>query len=305
MKKSYKIPQPLGMSKFDKQIAIVSNRDLGIYPVKVRTILIIVFSVVAYFIIIMFSILSGASFLTKLVFTLGYIILACLFTMEDATGLAGYERLFAVPHYISKQYKEVYTRKHNDASGMVNILNSPAELDDGEAINRNNGNEEYFITDDGVVKFKGSMKGYAVFYEITGSASQLLFDDDKEDIIDAVDNFYRKFDGIYQFGIQTSKSAQKTNVQVNYMRIKKNRLKVQRLTELEKMAQSNIDTLERVAKIHNAIHQYGFVTASNLEQLQAGMGLVESEAAKSDLVFKRARRLSRDETIEAMAGVYK
>src|SRR5699024_12063438 len=106
-------------------------------------------------------------------------------------------RIMTVPSllaYLPKTSRKVYTRRDSNPSGFYSIVGVET------------------IDEDGRIHYSDGSQGQV--YLVVGSASYLLFDDDRVDILDRVDAFWRKVETTCEFNFITTKEPQRIHHQV-------------------------------------------------------------------------------------------
>lgn len=205
--------------------------------------------------------------------------------MSDKTKRMNVQNIVSLLNYIVvPTNRQVLTRRDVPATGMLDICNVRS------------------IDKSGVIKFTDRTYGY--MYRVTGTASVLLFDSDKLNIINAVDNFYRKIDANTEFIFMTLKEPQKVYNQAAAVKHRYNRLKLSD-NDLNDLCNNQLVMLrDVVGKKYQSIHQYMIVKADSLETLTAAKITLQTELDASGLFIKRCIPLYEDEILEALSSVF-
>ena len=144
----------------------------------------------------------------------------------------------------------------------------------------------------------------AFMYRVVGTASALLFDEDKARIIDRVDNFYRRVldDVVYEY--ITVKEAQKCNVQkYNLQQLNK------KLTtddpDLKGLIKDEYNVLrDFVGSDFKSIHQYLIIKCENKDDLIRANTMLSNEYNNSSLMFTEIEFLYKKEIIRMLKSIY-
>jgi hypothetical protein len=157
--------------------------------------------------------------------------------------------------------------------------------------------------DKGLIKFVDGDVGYA--YRVTGSASILLFPDDRDAILDRVDSFFRNMKPDYEMIFITCKEAQNVKRQLRNMDARLSRLRyddteLRALIEMEKFFLS-----EHVGGAYRSVHQYLVLKAHSEESLVMAQNALDSEVQYSTLMIKRCVALYDDELHGLFQTIYR
>ena len=146
------------------------------------------------------------------------------------------------------------------------------------------------IKSDGFVQFADGSSGYVL--SVVGSASILLFDSDREAILNRVDNFWRKQIPGVEYLFVTVKKPQNVHSQREHIRTYD-----MSDIELRKLArEQDIILRDFVGKEFKSIHQYLILKAPNKEILRQTYNVLQSETENSSYMIKRCVQL-RDESV--------
>lgn len=185
--------------------------------------------------------------------------------------------------YLPSRARHVYTRRSSDPSDFYSILG----IDGIEA--------------DGRIHFCDGGAGQV--YLVVGSASYLLFDEDRIAILDRVDAFWRKIDTNCEWSFVTTKEPQRIYHQVDSLERRNQALEV-RDPDLIDLQNEQYDILTRhVGGKFTSIHQYVLLKAKSAEALRRAHLVLQAEVEGSALMIKEATVLDREET-EPMLRVF-
>lgn len=284
-KQTYRIPVGLDATHMDMEIALAGNDGVGLKPLPIKVILLYVASILlGYFVISKPPVCTG-SFVQIALFVVFWLALTVVLAHFDGTKRLQIQLIPTLLSYIPKSSRHVYTRvtsKVNDFYGIAGI----------EDINKNTGVVTYT---DGT---------YGLWFRVVGSASILLFDSDKNEILDRVDSFYQKLGTDYELVFLTCKSAQKVYRQAANLQKRVNRLDSDD-EELLALANEQFQTLKSLSRGDSkAIHQYLVLKADNKEALTHARNVLQSEVEHSSRMIKQCTALYYDDIVDILASVY-
>lgn len=277
MKQIYKIPDNLDKSFGDIEIAIKTDDGVGIKPIPIKVIIAYFVSIILGFWLLSNTFISAGGFFLKFCFVILWILFTVLLVRVDKTKQMGYQLVLAIGEYLPKSARNVITRSSSSAASFSSI----AQIDS--------------IDDDtGLIKFTDNTYGYV--YSVVGSASILLFDEDRTAIINRVDNFFKKMKNDYELIFITKKEPQKILTQAGYLKQRYDNLKNE---ELKALAEMEFKALRN--NIGNSIHQYLILKADSLEGLEIGRNMLLSECENSKMFIKHCSAVFDDD----LYGVFK
>lgn len=288
MKQIYKIATSLDRSYMDVEVALQAKSGVGLRPMPLYTIAIWMAAIFGGFIMV-FNESLPLSYLPvwgKITFMAAL----CVFTFFATSRDGGNQTRFAAirnmfEFMFVKKSRLVKTRTTDPATSFARIVGV-------KAINDRTGMVTY--TDNTV----------AYFYRITGNASNLLFDSDKEAIVNRVDNFYRKMPEFIRMEFVTVKEAQKVDMQkANMQRLFQNR--DNRDADIEKVMKLNYKMLEDyVGGEFRSIHQYLILYAASKEYLDKAHAILDNECRGSTLMFSSVEALYTDDVLRLLKTIY-
>jgi len=284
VKQSYGIKTPMLSTALDTEITLQKD-GVGLRPLPIKFVIITVISGVLCMGATNSDFISVGNSVQKIVFVCMWITMTILLFMTDKTKRMNIQNIISLLNYIAvPTNRRVITRRSEPATAMLDMCNIKE------------------IDDTGVIKFADRHYGY--MYRVTGTASVLLFDEDKNRIINAVDNFYRKIDSNVEFIFITLKEPQKVYNQAAAVKHRYNRLQVFD-NDLSDLCNNQLVMLrEVVGKKYQSIHQYMIVKADSLETLISAKITLQTELDSSGLFIKRCIPLYEDEILEVIANSY-
>lgn len=284
VKQSYGIKTPMLSTALDTEITLQKD-GVGLRPLPIKFVIITIISSCLCLGAVQSDFISVGNMVQKSIFVCMWVTITILLFMSDKTKRMNVQNIVSLLNYIVvPTNRQVLTRRDVPATGMLDICNVRS------------------IDKSGVIKFTDRTYGY--MYRVTGTASVLLFDSDKLNIINAVDNFYRKIDANTEFIFMTLKEPQKVYNQAAAVKHRYNRLKLSD-NDLNDLCNNQLVMLrDVVGKKYQSIHQYMIVKADSLETLTAAKITLQTELDASGLFIKRCIPLYEDEILEALSSVF-
>lgn len=284
VKQSYGIKTPMLSTALDTEITLQKD-GVGLKPLPIKFVIITIVSACLCLKATTSELVSMGNIVQQIIFVCMWITMTILLFMTDKTKRMNFQNIISLLNYMAVgTNRKVVTRRDVPATGMLDMCNIKS------------------IDKSGVIRFADRNVGY--MYRVTGSASVLLFDSDKKQIINAVDNFYRKVDGNVEYIFITLKEPQKIYNQANAVKHRYNRLSVYD-PDLNDLCNNQLIMLrDVVGKKFQSIHQYMIVKADSQEALTAAKITLQSELDSSGLFIKRCIPLFEDEILEVLAAVY-
>ena len=282
----YKIPQDIDSSFLDMEIALQNDSGVGLKPLPVKVLLSFIASGLLCFWLVLNSFVKAGGPVAIVFFVLLWIALSFLLLKPDKSGDMALFKLPVLFNYIPKASRIVMTRSSGSATEFYSVANIKS-----------------MDLDNGIVTFADDT--YGLIYSVVGSGSVLLFESDRDAILNRVDAFYRKMKTDYELIFITAKEAQ--NVKHAVARMDE---RIQNLygddPDLMALAKTERDVLtDHVAGEFRSIHQYMILKADNKESLIVGLNMIESECQSSTLVFKRCAVLTNEDLLHMFSKIYK
>lgn len=276
-KQSYKIPASLASGYLDMELSLQNKDGIG-KVVMLRTILAWMLSLFGLIYALFQSPLSKGTFGQKFLFVLLWLIWTVILTKTDKTKRMKIQTVASLINYIPKSARHVLTRQSSKADALYGIVGIKS------------------IEDGGLIQYTDGTLGY--MYRVVGSASVLLFDQDRDAILSRVDAFYRKMKTDTELIFITTKEAQKVFRQVYQVKKLKQNLQSTSL-DLQNLLQERFQVLSTdVGKNFSTIHQYLILKADNPSALTVAKNILQSEVESSTLMFKQCIPLITKEEVE-------
>lgn len=186
--------------------------------------------------------------------------------------------------YVPTGARKVYTRRSSDPSAFGGIVG----IQD--------------VDPDGRIHYWDKSVGQV--YLIVGSASYLLFDDDRTEILDRVDSFWRKVDSLAQWCFITNKEPQRVHHQIAKLEDRNEALTI-RDPDLIELQNEQYDILhDHVGGKFTSIHQYVLIKGKSPDGLRRAHQVLQAEVEGSALIIKEATMLDREEALPMLRVFY-
>ena len=286
-KASYKIPASLNDNYLNMEIAIQNKEGVGLRPLPVRVILTWVAGLLGLFFFEAndMSILKHGTLLVRLIFAVTWIGLIYILSKVDKTHRMQLELIPACISYLQKSNKYVTTRRASNAGPFYSIVGID-DIDDQT----------------GMITYADGTFGY--WYAVVGTASVLLFPNDRDAILDRVNEFYKKIQPDCEIIFMTAKEPQKVYHQINHLTAQYNAL-TYKDPDIDKIVREQYDILKDfVGKEFKSLHQYMIIKGDNREALTNINNVVRGECEGSSLMLKQCIPLYKEDVIEVLKSIY-
>lgn len=284
-KQSYKVPAGLNQTFADMEISIKSDNGIGFKPLPLKVVLVYVFGIILGVLICSKTFISTNGVYVFL-FGVVWLIALVLLGRYDKTKRMQLQMVPLLLAYLPRSARRVVVRKSlNNAAPMLGIC-PIADID----------------PETDVISFSDGSVGY--MYRVVGSASILLFDEDRDAILSRVDSFYRKIGTECEIIFVTAKEAQKIYRQVANLKRRYDRLDTDD-DELRYLAEEQFSVLkDYIGGSFRSIHQYMIIKADNKEMLTRNANIVQAEYENSSLMFKQCLKLGASDMYSVLRTIY-
>jgi hypothetical protein len=282
-KNIYKVPASLSRSFLDHEI-VMSGGGFQVRPLPLKVIAFWVLSIFTLFWTLTSTFLKSSDW--------WLLALIVIWWMGSTAFLGAYSRtkelkISSVPAlvtYLPKAARQVVTRKSADPSSFYSIVGIDT------------------IDESGFIMWGDGSVGQS--YLVVGSASVLVFKEDKIAILDRVDAFYRKIDTTAELIWLTTKEPQRVFRQLANLEMRNRALEVDDLELIELMEEQHSILKDYVGGSFNSIHQYLVIKADNLEALRRAHTVVQAEVEESALMIKQLTMMDGSDFQEVLTTVY-
>jgi len=284
-KQRFKIPTSLDMSYLDLEFNFRTKDGLSFNkPLTAKSVIMYLISGMLLLYILLNTFIKSSVPLA-VIFAIIWILLTILLVKLDNTKRTGLELMIPLLGYFSPNNRHLSVRSL-DPIGPLKGLYGIDRVDE----------------EDGLISFIDGTVGYA--YQVVGNASILMFDEDKKQIIDKVDSFYRKLAPDTEVIFDTIKESQRTDEQVSNLVDNFKKLKINS-PGLNHLYREQYDILNiGVGGRFKSLHQYMIVKANTMDHLEEFENLLYGDVENDQLMFKSARPLSYNDTIDYFKGLF-
>lgn len=285
-KKGYKIPASLTQTAMDMEISLKTGDGVGPKPIPMKVLGFVLISVLLCFYLVAKTFIGSGPVWAIVLFVLLWAATTFLLMKYDTTKQMQLQLIPSLLGYLPKSARHIQTRKNSRANEFYGI----AGLD---SIDKKTG----------LVTFSDGTYGY--FYRVVGSASILLFDADRESILNRVDSFYRKLSTDVELVFMTVKESQKVYKQIANLKRRYDGLEV-RDPDLCALAHEQFDILKHhVGGSFRSIHQYMILKADNKEALLVAKNVLQSEVENSTRMIKQCTPLFQSDIYDVYRMIYR
>lgn len=284
-KQRFKIPTSLDMSYLDLEFNFRTKDGLSFNkPLTAKSVIMYLISGMLLLYILLNTFIKSSVPLA-VIFAVIWILLTILLVKLDNTKRTGLELMIPLLGYFSPNNRHLSVRSL-DPIGPLKGLYGIDRVDE----------------EDGLISFIDGTVGYA--YQVVGNASILMFDEDKKQIIDKVDSFYRKLAPDTEVIFDTIKESQRTDEQVSNLVDNFKKLKINS-PGLNHLYREQYDILNiGVGGRFKSLHQYMIVKANTMDHLEEFENLLYGDVENDQLMFKSATPLSYNDTIDYFKGLF-
>lgn len=286
-KRSYKIPATLADNYMNMEIALQTKDGVGLKPLPLRVILIWLLGIfgAVFFEMNENSVIPLTGDLGMILFAIAWFLLIYIITVVDKSHRMQLEYIPTILTYMQHSNRHVLTRRTSPAGPFMGIVGI-------ESIDEKTG----------LVKYIDGSFGY--WFSVVGTASVLLFPEDRNAIIDRVDDFYKKIGTDCEIAFVTARAPQKVVKQQAHI-IAQHKLLTVKDPDLDMLAKEQFEVLrDFVGKEFRSSRQYMIIRGDNREALSAINNIVNSERNGSGLMFRQCVPLYREDIEGALKTVY-
>ena len=282
-KSVFKIPTSLDRSFLDHEIALAGG-GWQMRPVPTKVILFWLASIMVLFWVCTSTFVSSANGGLIFLVVVWWLAATAFFGQYSKTKEMRFSSLPALVEYVPRSARRVVTRRGSDPTPFSSV----------SALKN--------VDKTGYIEWLDGTVGQA--YLVVGSASVLVFEEDKKAILHRVDSFWRKVDTDVEFIWITTKEPQRVYRQLGNLELL-NRGLENRDPELFELLDERYSILkDYVGGQFNSIQQYLVLKAENLESLRRAHTLVKAEVEASSLMIKQATMLGAEDLYEMLRTIY-
>lgn len=276
-KEHYKWPSGIDRGILDHEISLGTKNSAGkMIPIKV-----IVSAVLWGFLnmYIIQSLMIPANVFLAVAYTIWAIAIGIFLFRLTKTREMAVRQAMAYVTYAPKANRTVMTRLSSKPNGFYNLV----------GIRK--------VHDDGLIEYTDNTFGRAML--VVGSASLLLFDADRDAILDSVDSFWRKMPTDVEMIQITTKEPQRIAYQVDAMNKRMKYLSVDS-EDLRGLLTENFERMREVGMKFLSTHQYVVLKSEFVDSIDNVMSLMMSEVEFSGRVFQSFTPLDTSDSVIKM-----
>lgn len=284
-KENYRIPASLDMSYLDTEIALTNKAGAGFRPVPLKVIGIWSISIIVLMFLVTKSFLSIAGVSWCVFYGIWHLIFTWVYGNTDKSKRFGFSLIKPCIDYFSKAGRKLMTRSSDNAYPFLAMCNIKV------------------IRKDGTIEYMDGTYGFG--FRVVGSASYLLFEQDKINILNRVATFYNKIDTDVELIFDTTKESQKVDKPLSHTEelfSDCNNIACEGLTSL--FVERHKVLRDYVGERFQSIHQYMFFKTPNLESLERFMAVFYDEVSTSSAMFKKVELMKSESVYEYFRTIY-
>lgn len=281
-KMGYKVPAALNRSFLDHEIAL-SQGGWTARPSPIKQLLFFGGGGLVVMWVATSTFVSQSGFACTALWVIWGLVAVAYFGGMTKTKELRAQTIPALLAYAPKNARKVLTRRSSNPSDFYNIVGIDT------------------IDEDGRIHYADGSEAHV--YLVVGSASYLLFEEDRVAILDRVDAFWRKVDTHCEWVTITTKEPQRIYHQVASAERRNRALEIRDPDLIDLQNEQYSILTEHVGGKFSSIHQYLLLKGRSADALRRGHQVLQAEVEGSTLMIKEITMLDREET-EAMLGVF-
>lgn len=279
---TYTIRTSLNDSWWDLVINPSSNgikRDITL-----RTFACIILASIVYIFLITKPTLLHAGLLSQVLFSISYFWIILWFVTPSKTQILGTHYVVVMFNYLfSGVSKHIVTRSNSKAMPVYTLFGIKEIQNDGQILYAND--------------------EVGVCLDVAGNASVLMFNEDKEAILDHTSKFFSNLPINSTIILDTSTSPQKIDKQMKAKESQKNNM-VLKNSNLSKLIDLQNTMLDFVSTHNNTLHQFLWIRSSDIEEIKKVKEQLSMHARSANGYVSEYRQLKQEELIEYLSNVY-
>lgn len=279
-KQRFKIPTTLDVSYFDMEFNLKSKNGVGVNkPVSAKVMIFSLLAAFGWFYLVFQTFIGKGGIPVIIGFTIGWVLLSILLVKADKTNRTGLELVFSMINYLPKSGRYVPVRMSDKVYPLQHLLNVKT-----------------IDPEDGRIHFLDGQVGHV--YHVVGSASALMFEQDKQIILDKVDAFYRKLPVGVEVIYDTVYEGHSVDEQLESVKETKKNLNAQS-EGLNALLKEQHDILKYAINNNQgltSLHQYLVVRAPSESALTEFENLLIGDVEGDGLMFRLAKTLNYTES---------
>lgn len=283
-KNVYKIPTSVDRSLLDHEVAL-SGGGFQAKPLPMKVLLFWAGSVLMLFWVASKTFVSSSAWWIIVLVVIWWLIATAFFGQYTKAKEMKFMSVPAALNYAIPASRKVLTRKSSNPSPFYSVVGITS------------------IDETGLIKYADGTFGQG--YLVVGSASILLFDEDRTSILNRVDSFWRKVDTACEYMVFTTKEPQRVHTQIANLERRNLALDTKDPELLELMNEQYDILRHHVGGNFKSIHQYLLLKGDNMEALRKGHSTLLAEVESSRLMIKGCTMLDGAAITAMFAVLYK
>lgn len=285
-KVNYKIPETLDKNQLETLVDLKADDGFGLKPVYLYILLCWVGAFFLGFYAIMRSFIKSGGVFGIIAFIISYGVFCVNLFKRDSSGLMQTSLVATIPDYVPKSKKRINTRDITKNVYDFYMLVGIEDID----------------MDNGIIYFLDGSVG--TMYRVVGNASNFLFDQDRDSILDRFRVFYNNFHSTTETIYITAKEPQQIASQVGNVYNRYQNLKIDD-KDLKGLLDAQFKCLkEEIGGSYRSIHQYMILKSETNEDLTMAINILRREVESSTLVFRQCEALNGYEICETLSHVF-
>lgn len=285
MRTRFKLPFSLNVNQLDLAINLSSKNGIQFKrQVTLRVLLIAMLGFLLYLMLVLKTPMGiSGGFLGLIIWSVGYIWILFKICTPTLTKQVGMSEIMPMIKYLDGRNRKVTTKKisfKNEVESLIGIVN----VDE----------------DTGLIEFNTGEIGYV--YEVIGNASILMFDDDRDRVLQGTRNFYRKITPNVSIIFDYVTQPQKVDRNVQHV--------ISQFDDLQYQSKGLKDLLVNQAAVldnfvgqqFKSMHQFMIVRAKDRDSLNDLENWIAIQMETNFL--KSCRGLSGVDTLEYLKDMY-
>lgn len=281
-KSAYKWPSSINASIADHEIALGSKTTAGkMVPLKQIAAAVAWIFVNAY---ILMSFVYPASLILAILYLIWAIVAGGILLRMTKTRELAIRQVLAYMAYAPVSSRTIMTRRDSKPAGFYNIVGI-------KKVHR-----------DGLIEYADNTYGRALL--VVGTASLMLFDNDRDAILDSVDSFWRKMPTDVEMIQMTTREPRRVAYQVDALQQRMKYLDVDS-EDLRGLLDEQFNRMVEVSTNFSSTHQYEIVKGESLASIDTAVSLMMTEVEYSGRVFQSYQVLDTyDSVIRMLKPIY-
>jgi hypothetical protein len=285
-KESYGIRTAMLSSPLDSEITLQKD-GVGLRPLPIKFVILTIASGCGMLNIFTSDMVAVGNAFQKILFVGLWLTMTVLLFFSNKTQQLNIRMLFSLLSYFATPGNRKLRTRKMDPDAVLNMLDMT--------------NIKH-IDEKGLITFVD--KSVGLMYCITGNASVLLFENDRDNILRRVDTFYRTLEPDVELIFMTLKESQRVYQQAAAISRRHKALSV-RDDDLTKLANNQLTMLrDVVGTTFKSVHQYLIIKAPNMDVLTNAKLTLQTELNQSAMFIRKCVPLSDKDIAEQLVGVF-